>query len=239
MGKKDNNTAGTHLFHRQRLKERYLREGAQSLDDKTLLELLLSYALPRIDTRPIAAVLLDKYGSLPRVLSASPDELVKTAGIKQHTAILISMLPELSRRFLSGNSADSLSLREQEIACEYLRGCFAGFKEEHVFLLCLDTYGALTERRLLHRGSINSAAFSMRLITEAAISTSCGHVILAHNHPNGSALPSDEDIYTTQRIAAALRINDIELVEHYIVAGDRCTPIMRNMPDRYGGISEI
>lgn len=223
-----------HIFHRQRLKERFLREGAQNFDDKTLLELLLSYALPRIDTRPIAAELLDRFGSLSRVFDASVAELTQVGGVKQHTAILLKSMPELSRRYMSGGTAGSLSLLDEKTAGEYLKNCFSGFKEERVILLCLDPYGGLLERKEIHRGSINSAAFSMRLITETAINNNCGTVILAHNHPNGSPIPSDEDIYTTQRIAAALRINDIELAEHYIVAGDRYTPIMKNMPNRYG-----
>ena len=223
-----------HIYHRQRLKERFLSEGAQNLDDKTLLELLLSFALPRIDTRPVAAELLDSFGSLSRVFDASVSELTQINGIKQHTAILLKSIPELSRRYLSGETAGSVSLLEEKAAGEYLKNCFSGFTEEHVILLCLDPYGGLLERKEIHRGSINSAAFSMRLITETAIKNSCGMVILAHNHPNGSAIPSDEDIYTTQRIAAALRINDIELAEHYIIAGNRYTPIMKNMPNRYG-----
>ena len=159
---------------------------------------------------------------------------MKTEGIKQHTAILITLLPELSRRFKAGETTCCLSFCDDKVAAEYLKSCFDGLKEEHVILLCLDSFGGLIEKKELHRGSINSAAFSMRLITETTINNSCGSVILAHNHPNGSSIPSNEDIYTTQRVAAALLINDIELVEHYIVAGDRCTPIMKNMPDRYG-----
>ncbi|HAN20556.1 MAG: hypothetical protein A2Y15_01035 [Clostridiales bacterium GWF2_36_10] len=223
-----------HLFHRQRLKERFLKQGAQSFDDKTLLELLLSFALPRVDTRPLAASLLDRFGSLSNVLSASVSELTKMEGIKQHTAILITMLPEISRRFITCETEYCLNFLDEVNTVKYFKGCFAGFKEERVMLFCLDSFGGLLEKKELHRGSINSASFSMRLITEAAINNSCSNVILAHNHPNGSAMPSNEDIYTTQRIAAALLINDINLVEHYIVAGDRCTPIMKNMPERYG-----
>ncbi len=234
MRRPEKKTDNAHLFHRQRLKERFLKEGADSLDDKTLLELLLSFALPRKDTRPLAAQLLDRFSSLSGVFGAQVSELLKIQGIKQHTAVLITMLPELSRRFLSNEKALCMSFKDSAVAGEYLKGCFAGLKEEHVFLLCLDTAGGLLERKLLHKGSINSAAFSMRLITEAAIGNGCESVILAHNHPNGSALPSNEDIYTTQRIAAALQINDIQLVEHYIIAADSCIPIMKNMPDRYG-----
>lgn len=223
-----------HIFHRQRLKERFLAESGRNFDDKTLLELLLSYALPRIDTRPIAAELLDRFGSLSRVFDASVAELTQVGGVKLHTAILLKSMPELSRRYLSGEKAGFVSLLDEKAAGEYLKNCFAGYTEERVMLLCLDPYGGLLERKEIHRGNINSAAFSMRLITETAIHNNCGTVILAHNHPNGSLIPSDEDIYTTQRVAAALRVNDIELAEHYIIAGDRYTPIMKNMPNRYG-----
>lgn len=232
--KVDKNAVNPHHNHRQRLKERFLKEGVQALDDKTLLELLLSFALPRIDTRPLGATLLERFGTLSRVLDASVNELLQIEGIKQHTAILITMLPELSRRYLAGQNTSCMSFHDDKIAGEYLKGCFFGMKEEHVLLLCLDSYGGLIEKKELHRGSINSATFSMRLITETAITNTCASVILAHNHPNGSAIPSSEDIYTTQRVAAALLINDITLYEHYIVAGDRVTPIMKNMPERYG-----
>lgn len=237
INKVKNNLENPHIFHRQRLKERYLKEGVQSFDDKTLLELLLSFALPRSDTRPFAVSLIERFGSFYNVLNASADELMKTEGIKQHTAILITMLPEVTRRFITCEAEYCLSFLDELNAAKYLKGCFVGFKEEHVILLCLDSFGGLLEKKELHIGSINSASFSLRLITEAAINNSSGSVILAHNHPNGSSIPSNEDIYTTQRIAAALLINDIDLAEHYIVAGDRCTPIMKNMPERYGNRS--
>jgi len=232
--KKSSKSENKHLYHRQRLKERLLAEGSQSLDDKTLLELLLSFALPRIDTRPLAAELLNRYGTLSRVFCAPIGDLTELNGIKMHTAILLTLMPELSRRFMTGEMAGSMSFHDEKIATEYLKGCFAGYKEEHVILLCLDNYGGLIKKSEIHSGSINSAAFSMRIITEIAISNDCCKVILAHNHPNGSVIPSNEDIYTTQRVAAALRINDIELVEHYIITVDKYTPIMKNMPDRYG-----
>ena len=234
MGRTDKNAVNPHKNHRQRLKARFVSEGANSLDDNTLLELLLSFALPRIDTRPLAAELIERFGTITRVFDASIKELTQIEGIRQHTAILIVMLPELSRRYLSGKTDSCLSFHEEKVAAEYLKNCFSGLKEERVMLLCLDAYGGLIERKELHRGSINSAAFSMRMITETAITSSCAFVILAHNHPNGSIIPSNEDIYTTQRVAAALLINDIELIEHYIIAGDKYTPIMKNMPERYG-----
>lgn len=232
----DEPSVNPHIHHRLRLKERFLRDGAQKLDDRTLLELLLCYAVPRADTVPIASALLERFGSLYAICSAPMSEIMQTAGVKEHTAILIKILPEFSRRISDRPENGALSFFDESVAVSFLKNFFAGLKEERVLLLCLDPKGGLIQSKELHRGSVNSAAFSVRLVTETAINNESGKLILAHNHPSGSAIPSDEDIYTTQRLAAALLINDIELCEHYIVAGERCTPIMKNMPNRYSTV---
>ena len=87
-----------HENHRERMKHRFLAEGLDHFEPHNILELLLFYAIPQKDTNEIAHSLMERFGSLAEVFDASYDDLVTVPGIKEHSATLIKMIPELSRR---------------------------------------------------------------------------------------------------------------------------------------------
>ncbi len=222
-----------YIGHRKRLKERFLSD-PMGQSEEELLELLLTYALPRKDTRQIAVELIKAFGDISGVLQASEKDLIKHSGIKEHSVVLIKLVSEVYARLSAKQEDNPPSFYDYKVATGYLTKLFEGKEKEYVAVVCIDERGQLLEGKILGEGNINSVTFSIRGITEAAIKNNCRNVIISHNHPRGRAIPSDEDINTTQRIAAALRMNDITLREHYIVAGEDCTPIVKNMPERYG-----
>ncbi len=207
-----------HQNHRQRLKSAALENGFGSLDDLTLLELLLTYALPRRDTRPLAAVLLNRFGTLDSVIAADTSELEKVSGISRHTAIMFKCCLELSRRI--GCSEQELSFESGSVAGRYLKSYFAGETREKVAVLTLTPSGSLIGSYTVQYGSINAASFTIRSVTEIALKDDSNKIILAHNHPDGALFPSDADLSTTDRVAKALIINNITLCEHYIITKD-------------------
>lgn len=207
-----------HQNHRQRLKNTALENGFGSLDDLTLLELLLTYALPRRDTRPLAAELLNKFGSLSAIIDADNTELEKVSGISRHTAIMFKCCLELSRRI--GCAEHELSFESGSVAGKYLKSYFAGETREKVAVLTLTPSGSLIGSYTVQYGSINSASFTIRSVTEIALKDDSNKIILAHNHPDGALFPSDADLSTTDRVAKALIINNITLCEHYIITKD-------------------
>lgn len=211
---------GTHDGHRERLRQRYRKDGMDGFADHEILELLLFYAIPRRDTNPIAHALIDHFGDLASVLEAPPEELEKVKGMNGSAAVLLSLLPAVARRHMSERTNLGRELDTFTKCGEYLLPRFFGLREEAVYLLCLDAKLAVLNCRMLFRGSVNSAAVSVRKIAEIALACGASSVVLAHNHTSGIAVPSREDEETTARVRVALEALDIKLLDHIIVAND-------------------
>lgn len=209
---------GQHDGHRQRLRQRFLELGPDALQDSEILELLLFYALPRCDTRPIAEALLQHFGTIAAVLDAPRQELKTVGGIGDAAAALLYLINPLARRYLLSRSVKGVVLVTSQACGEYLLPFFFGAKEELVYALCLDARCQALGVRLVQRGSLNSASFSIRSVVEAAISLEAVSVVLAHNHTSGVALPSQADVEATHRLAAALEPLEILLADHIVVA---------------------
>ncbi|HHT16771.1 MAG TPA: DNA repair protein RadC [Papillibacter sp.] len=209
-----------HKGHRERMKRRFLEHGIESFEEHHVLELLLFYALPRVDVNPLAHNLINRFGSLAAVFDAPIDELIKVDGVGRNTATLIKLMPQVARRYMISRASLSDILDTTEKAGRYLLPRFFGERDEVVYLVSLDAKCKVLNCRLMFRGSVNSASVSIRKIVETALSFNATSVILAHNHTSGIALPSREDQMTTRRVEAALKAVDIVLADHIIVADE-------------------
>jgi len=207
-----------HKGHRDRLKQRFLAEGLDSFTDIQVLELLLFYAIPVKDTNPIAHALLDRFGSLSQVLEADVEELKRVPGIKDHAATLLALVIDLCRYYQVNCAQKTEILATLDACANYLVPRFFGRTRETVFLLCLDAKCKVLCCKELGEGSVNTASISVRKVVETALSANATTVVLAHNHPSGIAVPSNEDVQTTGRIAAALQAVEIYLADHIVVA---------------------
>ena len=206
-----------HDGHRQRLKQRFLEEGLDHFSQVQVLELLLFYAIARKDTNPIAHALLDRFGSLAQVLEAPVEELCKVPGVGDSAATLIHLAKDLGRYYQVSRSSEISILPTLDDCAQYLMPYFYGRTLETVYLLCLDAKCKVLCCREIGEGSVNSAGISVRKVVETALGANASSVVLAHNHPSGLAIPSNEDIHTTRRIAGALRSVEIQMVDHIIV----------------------
>ena len=204
--------------HRQRLRRRFREEGLDHFDEVNVLELLLFYGKPRVDTKLLARELLNRFGSLSRVLEATPAELETVEGIGEHTSTLLTLVTQLGRYYLVNHSENPKILNTTEKYGKFLVDNFHGRRDESVFLLCLDAKCKLLACQLVGQGSVSSANVPIRKIVEMALSSNATTVILAHNHPSGMAIPSEEDKEATERLAMALGAMDIALADHVIVA---------------------
>ena len=211
-------TESIHKGHRERLKQRFLEEGLDIFTEIQVLELLLFYAIPRSDTNPLAHALLEHFGSLSQVLEADVEELKKVPGIGDHAATLLALVIDLCRYYQVTCAQQTEILTTLDACGKYLVPRFFGRTRETVFLLCLDAKCKVLCCKEIGEGSVNTAAISVRKVVETALSANATTVILAHNHPSGIAVPSNEDIQTTQRIAAALSAVEIHLADHIVVA---------------------
>ncbi|MFZ5975028.1 MAG: RadC family protein [Bacillota bacterium] len=208
-----------HEGHRKRHKERYLTEGLEGFKDHEVLELLLYYSIPRRDTNEIAHTLLKKFGSLNAVLDADPSELEATAGVGIHSAILLSLVPAIARRYDIAAIGDRPQLDSTARAGEYAMALLKGIPVERFYLICLDAQCRVTYAALLQEGTINQAAVYPRMVVETALRHRAHSLIIAHNHPGGALKPSKADIRVTRAVMDAVKPLGIDVLDHIIVAG--------------------
>ena len=207
-----------HAGHRQRLKERFLKEGLDNFEEHQVLELLLFYGIPQRDTNEIAHELIRKFGSLSKVLEATPEELSEIKYVGDNVTTLFRLITDVARYYQVNCAIREMILPTIDACGRYLVPFFHGRQNETVFLLCLDAKCKVLSCEKVGEGSVNSAGIPVRKIVEMALKANATSVILAHNHPSGLAIPSGEDIQTTRRVALALDAVEIGLVDHIIVA---------------------
>ena len=211
---------GVHDGHRDRLKKRFTKHGLRDFNEVNTLELLLFYAIPRQDTNVLAHRLLERFGSLEGVFNASRRELTAVDGIGENTALLITLIPELQKRCGIESTKEMKWIRSTSDAGKYLVPRLKYEKSEKALLICLDSYQKIISLTELGEGDVNKVDLNVRRIVEIALRDRASSVILAHNHPDGIALPSREDDYTTRQVYSALGLVNIKLRDHIVVAGD-------------------
>lgn len=208
-----------HDGHRQRLRERFLKEGLDNFTEVQVLELLLFYCIPRHDTNPIAHALLNRFESLSAVLEAPVSELKKVEGMGDSSASFLSLI-QAAGRYYQVKKGQPKFINSVDDYGKLLSKCLMGRRNEMVYLLCVDAKCKLISCREVGEGSVNSAAVPIRRIVEMALADNATSVVIAHNHPSGFAIPSEEDVRTTYRLAMALSTVDIRLVDHIVVADE-------------------
>lgn len=209
-----------HDGHRERMKSSFKKNGLDSMNDVNALELLLFYAIPRRDTNVIAHALLDHFGSLSRVFSASIQELCAVEGVGENTAVLISMIPQLVRKSKVSDAEKITVIKNSKDAGKYLVPRFAFEQDEVALLVCLDSQKRVIGCFELGRGVVNKVSVDVRKVVELALRYKASSVILSHNHPDSFALPSLADTAMTEQIYRSLRLVGITLADHVIVSGE-------------------
>ena len=209
---------GIHDGHREKMRQRFLKSGLESFADHEALELLLYYAIPRRDTNPIAHALMERYGSLSAVLSAPPEDLKNVEGIGDSGAVLLRLVAQLCQKARLADAERETVLSSVDRVGAYLLDRLSGERNEVIYQLCLDRKGRLLACKRLGEGGVASADLDIRRLMENALITNASTVVLAHNHPSGIALPSQEDYASTERARRALETIGVQLTDHIIVA---------------------
>ena len=211
---------GVHDGHRKRLKTQFLIHG-EDFHDHQLLELLLCYAIPQGDVNGLAHALLDQFGSLAGVFDALPPSLTRVAGVGEHTAVLLKLIPKLAGRYSTIRSSPGDILASSRAARDYLLPYFqTGPRNEMVYLVCMDAKYKVLGCHKLGEGTVNAADITPRRVVELALAHNASAVLLAHNHVSGLALPSNADLLTTETLARVLREVGVELADHLIFTED-------------------
>lgn len=208
----DRMTAG----HRQRLRERFLRAGLNGLQDYEALELLLTFAIPRQNVKPIAKQLLEKFGSVEKVLDAAPSDLLEIPGLGPAAVTLVVLLKQLCACYLEQKARAVDVLDSPQKLVNFLRMKLGGGKKETFMILFLDAQNQLINYQSI-QGTVDRAAVYAREVAERALLSRASCVVAAHNHPSGICQPSMEDIQLTRRLHAALELLGIRLIDHFII----------------------
>ena len=216
-----------HAGHRERLRERYDRSGMDDYADHEVLELLLTYAIPRGDVNRQAHDLVSRFGSVAGALDALPEEICEVDGVGPAAARFLTMLPSVFRRYALNKVTSTESMDTLAKVGEYLMSLYTGITFERVYLLLFDNSMRLIDCVHLADGSVNCSNVTVRRIAELALFKNAAGVVLAHNHPKGLAIPSSSDHQVTQTVESALEPLGVPLLEHVIVTENRYAPIVR------------
>lgn len=209
-----------HANHRNRLKQRFIKEGLISFEDHNILELLLFYSVPRKDTNEMAHRLLKKFGSLASVFDADINQLTECEGISENTAVLIKMIPQLSRAYNLNRYTRYPTFATTEKIGKYLVNYYIGQTNEKLIALYLNGKLEVIDTVVISEGTVTSSHVDIRKIVEEGIKRKAAFVVLAHNHPDGVIMPSAEDKYVTGELEKILNKLAMPLLEHYIVGID-------------------
>lgn len=210
-----------HVNHRARLRETFRKAGVEKMPDHNILELLLFYSIPRKDTNELAHTLISRFGSLNGVFEASYEQLLEVDGIGESSALLISMIPSLCRRYFDAPAKGKINLSEPEAAIDFAVKKFCGNnRKEEFYMFCLDGTGNLINSCKLSEGVIDGVMVDKRAALEVAFRNNADKVIIAHNHPGGIAAPSKNDLNLTGEFYSLFGSVGIRLCDHIIVAGN-------------------
>ena len=202
----------------EQLKRRFLLRDPDGLTDEELLELLLSFSSE--EPQKLTQNILKEYPTVAQLMEASAKDLAQMEGIEQESVLLLRLVPELHRRYFLSRSHVESRLKDSHDFGHYLLPYYYGARDEMVYLLLLDGVGKVINCRMVGHGSVNSANVPIRRLVQDALTANASGVVVAHNHPNGIALPSQEDISATVFLRDTLDALDILLVDHIIIADD-------------------
>ena len=212
--------------HRERLRQRILKDGGAGLADYELLELLLCAFIPRIDVKPIAKELLQRLGSVSAVLAASPERLMETKGVGEAAAAYIRATNLLLHQAATDQVKDRPVISNWAALLNYVSTKIKHEKTEQARVLYLDRKNKLIADELAGQGTVDHAPIYPREIARRALELSASAVILVHNHPSGDPTPSRADVELTRDIERALAPFEIKVHDHLVV-GARETASMK------------
>lgn len=212
-----NKKKNVHEGHRERMRNKYVNKGIEVFEQHEILEMLLFYAIPRKNTNDIAHRLLEACGSLSAVFDA-PIDILMQQGLSYNAAVLLHMIPDLSRAYQSDKFDNEEKIITDENIGKKMVHLFAGKNEECVYAFFLYAKGKEKYSGIISKGDASSAPLFSKDIVSIAARCKAVTVIIAHNHPSGVAFPSRADLEATADIADALDTIGIHLADHIIVA---------------------
>lgn len=211
-----------------RPRERLVQHGAQVLTDAELLAVMLRTGCQKVPVVQLGQALIERFGSLRSLLSAKASSLLQVHGLGIAKACQIAAISELARRGIAEELSQGCAMSSPERVERYCQSILAHRQVEHCIALYLNARLQLIDCVELARGTVSEAVVYPREVVRGALEHNATAVILAHNHPSGTLAASQADIALTQKIASALTLVDIRLIDHLIIAGHRSASMAQN-----------
>lgn len=200
----------------------------ESFEDHELLELALFYSVSRQNTNETAHRLINKFGSFRRVFDAQAEELEEVDGIGENSALFLRIISEIISRYSQNAHFITHPLSSRAELMEYLCTLFIGESQEKVYLILLSSAGRIIQTELVGSGFAGLSEISMKKMNALAVSSNAASAVLAHNHPDGIAKPSAQDLITTKQIQRIFEHLGVNLIDHFIVVDNECVSILHN-----------
>ena len=218
-----------HEKHRKRVRAELLKNGFSDITpDHRIIETLLFFSIPRCDTNETAHLLLNRFGSVKGILEAEPEELMEVKGIGENSAALLKLMLPLFRVYQKEQDKKGNTSLTFDGLCNYIIKKHFGFKNEVFAVTTFNSRGGIIDFDILNSGDVSSVRISTRSVIETVIKRNAVSVVISHNHPNGNALPSNNDIEMTVRIKNALDNINVALIDHIIVADNDCVSLAQS-----------
>ena len=218
MNEKDNQG------HRERIKEKFLKNGIDGFAEYEILELLLTYCIPRKDTKPIAKDLLNKFKTLDNVFKADFDKLSVIDGLVNNSIAFLKLIGDLPSIIYKDElknkkliDRETLKISNKDILLKYLRNKIGYEEIEKFYVIYLSSSNEVIEFEENSVGTLDRSSVYPREIYKKIINLNAKSVILAHNHPSDNITPSKSDIELTNEIAKGLKNFGALLIEHIII----------------------
>ncbi len=203
--------------HRERLRARFLKGGADAMPDYELLELTLFAALPRRDTKPLAKALLARFGSFAEVIAAPRAQLMEVKGVGEGVANHLKIVEAAAHRLAKTQVIGRPALSSWTALLDYCTAAMARSANEEFRVLFLDRKNVLIADEVQNRGTVDHTPVYPREIVKRALELSASAIILVHNHPSGDPTPSKADIAMTREIVAAAKALSIAVHDHLVI----------------------
>ncbi|MEI7791611.1 MAG: DNA repair protein RadC [Alphaproteobacteria bacterium] len=209
----DNGTAS----HRERLRDRFLKGGADAMPDYELLEMTLFAAVPRRDTKPLAKALLARFGSFAEVIAAPPARLAEINGAGMSVVQQLKIVEAAAHRSAKTQVINRPALSSWTALLDYCTAAMARVTNEEFRVLFLDRKNVLVADEVQNRGTVDHTPVYPREIIKRALELSASAIILVHNHPSGDPTPSKADIAMTREVVTAARTLGIAVHDHLVI----------------------
>ena len=207
--------------HRARMRDKLLTRGPDALADYELLEMLLYFAMPKSDTKPLAKALISRFASFAGVLAAPQQALLETRGLGPHSVAAIKLVQAAAIRMSRAEVMERPVLGNWDRLIDYLHAVMAREKIEQFRVLFLDAKNRLIADEAQARGTVNHTPVYPREVVKRALELHATALILVHNHPSGDPTPSRADLEMTREIRQAAAVLSITLHDHLIVGNGR------------------